>query len=108
MKSIEIKVGDYIYFQTKDGIFHREDGPAKYIANKNRQEQFWYILGKLHRIKGPAAIWLGSYWERDGAFYKYKWCKNGTVHRLNAHATITHGGTKEYYEFGNYICNKKG
>lgn len=102
MKSIETKVGDYIYFKTKNGIFHREDGPAKYVNNDTKQEEFWYILGKLHRVKGPAAIWLGSYWEIGGYNYKYGWYKNSQCHRLNAPALIKWNGTKEYYEFDLY------
>lgn len=36
----------------KDGLRHREDGPA-YIHNEN---VIWFYEGKLHRLDGPAVV----------------------------------------------------
>ena len=38
-------------FWRKNGVFHREDGPAIEWADGGKQ---WYINGKLHREDGPA------------------------------------------------------
>jgi hypothetical protein len=40
-----------IYY--KDGLFHREDGPAIEHANGHKA---WYINGMRHREDGPAII----------------------------------------------------
>ncbi len=43
--------GNLIY--SKDGLFHREDGPAVIHANGTKE---WYINGNRHREDGPAVI----------------------------------------------------
>jgi len=55
--------GTIIY--TKDGKYHREDGPARIYANGT---QIWYKNGKLHRKDGPAVIWDDGIqcWFKDG------------------------------------------
>ena len=35
----------------KDGVLHREDGPAIEMTNGDK---YWYINGMLHREDGPA------------------------------------------------------
>lgn len=45
----------------KDGLMHREDGPA-FTHNKN---EYYFQNGKLHRLDGPAVITKGGpkeYW----------------------------------------------
>ncbi len=44
-------IGSERYY--KDGVYHREDGPAVDLTNGY---QAWYIDGKLHRVEGPAII----------------------------------------------------
>lgn len=53
----------------KNGILHREDGPA--IEHK-RGEKNWYFNGKLHREDGPATEYS------DGS---YEYWLNGILHR---------------------------
>jgi hypothetical protein len=37
----------------RDGVLHREDGPAVIWHDSYR---FWYQDGKLHRLDGPATV----------------------------------------------------
>jgi len=43
------KYGDKRWY--KDGLLHREDGPAIEWANGDKE---WYIEDKRHRVDGPA------------------------------------------------------
>lgn len=58
----------------KDGVPHREDGPALY--GKNGYE-VWMKDGRVHREDGPAIISKrGNHWYLDGTQYSYeKWIK---------------------------------
>ena len=49
----------------RDGVRHREDGPAIESAGGRRE---WYRAGKLHRDDGPAVESADGYreWWRDG------------------------------------------
>ena len=38
---------------SKDGLLHREDGPAVELANGRRE---WFINGDRHREDGPAVV----------------------------------------------------
>jgi len=49
-----------------NGMFHREDGPAREFANGSNE---WFIHGRLHRVDGPAINWVVSgdkEWWLDG------------------------------------------
>ena len=49
----------------KNGVLHREDGPAKIWVDG---ETWWCINGELHREDGPARTWnegLNEWWIRD-------------------------------------------
>ena len=70
----------------KDGLIHREDGPA--IIYKDGA-QYWYKNGKYHRDDGPAAIC------RDGSQY---WLKNGKYHRDDGPAIIYPNGKHSWYK----------
>lgn len=41
------------YWKTKDGHFHREDGPAVTYSDG---AQYYFVNNKLHRLDGPAII----------------------------------------------------
>lgn len=70
----------------KDGVKHREDGPAIEDANGTRS---WYKNGKIHRDGDEPAV------ERaDGTKW---WYKNGLCHREDGPAVISANGTKEWY-----------
>jgi len=43
---------DGTQFWYKDGLRHREDGPAVIVGDS----KFWYYNGLLHREDGPAII----------------------------------------------------
>jgi hypothetical protein len=66
--------GDKIWFL--DGLFHREDGPAKERANGDK---LWFLDGLLHREDGPAIEWASGH--KD-------WYKNGKIYTPSAHELI--------------------
>ena len=39
------------FYYNKDGLFHREDGPAIIWTNGSKE---WFFCGQLHREDGPA------------------------------------------------------
>jgi len=49
---VEDVKGGYIYY--KNGVYHREDGPAMKITINDYTFYKWYLKGKLHREDGPA------------------------------------------------------
>lgn len=80
---------------TKDGQYHRLDGPAlesSYTKN-------WYQNGKMHRLDGPAV---------EMANGDKHWYQNGKRHRLDGPA-VEHGyGYKEWWIEGiNIDCKTR-
>ena len=92
------------YFYFKDGLYHREDGPAiirddcvRYMMYGKRHRvngpaiiykehvEYW-IEDKLHRIDGPAIV------SKDSEYYYV----NGLLHREDGPALIE-GAHKAYY-----------
>ena len=59
------------YWFNKEGLYHREDGPAVEFA---RGTKYWYINGRLHREDGPAAELIGGakYWYLEDKEYTEK------------------------------------
>ena len=53
------------YYCDKNGLAHREDGPAIEWADGSKE---WYINGLNHRTDGPAAIFSNGakYWYING------------------------------------------
>jgi len=74
----------------KDGILHREDGPAVEMGDGSKS---WYKDGKLHRENGPAV-------EDNG--YK-AWYKNNKCHREDGPAIEYQNGAKEWWENGKQL-----
>ena len=54
----------------KNGVLHREDGPA---VVKEDGSEYWYLDGCLHRLTGPAVFLANG----DKLYYinGYKLCK---------------------------------
>ena len=53
-----------IIYYKKDGVFHREDGPAVIYPDGSKS---WYLNGVLHNEKGPALIdSSGGFWALHG------------------------------------------
>ena len=53
----------------KNGLLHREDGPA---VEKNNGTKKWLINGLLHREDGPAFVWANGrieWWLNDELYY---------------------------------------
>ena len=107
--SIEIKSNSITI--CKNGVFHRDDGPAVIYSSGSKA---WYKYGKLHRDDGPAIIDIDSYraWYKNGKRHRddgpavirndgYKaWYKNGKRHRDDGPAIIYSDGNKEWYKNG--------
>lgn len=72
----------------KDGFIHRDDAPA--ITWNDKHEE-WYRYGKLHRDDGPAVV------KEDGT---KEWLKDGVWHRLDGPAVIYPDGFRYWYKNG--------
>lgn len=61
--TVRTKNSSYIFY-TKNGEYHRTDGPALEYRRTGRRE--WFLNGERHRTDGPAVIDprhnLESYW----------------------------------------------
>ncbi|WP_147303714.1 hypothetical protein [Parvularcula marina] len=73
----------------KDGVIHREGGPAVIVRKKEDGAvhlEAWYQNGKLHRVDDPAILrydeWDSSFVWMEGYF------QNGLLHRADAAARI--------------------
>ena len=85
----KVKNGRYVdalgaVYWYKDGLFHREDGPALEWADGSKE---WYLDGQRHRLDGPAIEYLGVY---------KAWYKNGQFHREDGPAYESANGGKEW------------
>jgi hypothetical protein len=96
----------------KDGILHREDGPAIEEADGRKE---WYLNGQLHREDGPAIEcangrkeWYlnGQRHREDGPAIEHydggkEWYQNSKLHREDGPAVEYADGTKEWYQNDN-------
>lgn len=82
-------------FYFKNGLFHREDGPA--VKNSDGSEE-WHVDGEPHRLDGPAVTWS------DGT---KEWYVKGQLHRFDGPAIEFPSGTKVWYVFG-VNCTEDG
>jgi hypothetical protein len=92
----------------KNGLVHREDGPAIIFFNGDKT---WYKNGKFNRINGPSIelsngtkCWCqnGRFHKIDGPSIEYKdgskyWFKNGLHHRIDGPAIEYNNGHKAWY-----------
>jgi len=74
----------------KDGLLHREDGPAVEWADGAK---FWYKEGKLHRIDGPAIEYANG---------SKLWYEKGKLHRIDGSAVEWNDGIKEWWIEGKF------
>jgi antitoxin component YwqK of YwqJK toxin-antitoxin module len=81
---------------TKDGLPHKEDGPAfiSYYVNGNVQCAAWYKEGIRHRIDGPAFL---DYHD-DGSLREESWCRGDEFHREDGPSRVVYlkNGSKTY------------
>ena len=93
-----------ITYHTKDGKstctyindipfnkLHRLDGPAMIYLNGRKE---WWVNGKKHRINGPAIIYPSGI---------KKWYKEGKLHRLDGAAVVWFDEEEEYWINGKII-----
>ena len=52
--------GNIIYYKKNTGLYHNPYGPA-FISSDGNEE--YYIENKLHRLDGPARMWVNNYEE---------------------------------------------
>lgn len=57
----------------KDGLLHREDGPAVLYADGSES---WFMNGVLHRTGGPARDWVSG---------NEEWYQHGEPYQPSAH-----------------------
>jgi hypothetical protein len=96
----------------KNGLLHREDGPAVQHTTGTNE---WWVNGKRHRVDGPAVEqadgtkewWInGKLHREDGPAIIYEtgtleWYLNGCYHRIDGPAIETSSGGKSWYINGN-------
>ena len=80
-------IGNVTY--RKNGVFHRDDGPAVELYDGSQQE--WYLYGKRHRVGAPAVTTNYGY---------EQWWENDRRHRMDGPAIIYPGGQKEWWRYG--------
>jgi|SRR5690606_16973430 len=81
---VECENGDKFWY--KNGLLHREDGPAREYADGDK---YWYLNGILHREYGPAIERLN---------YSKEWYKNRERHREDGPAIEYANGNKLWYK----------
>jgi hypothetical protein len=87
--------GDDTYWY-KEGIYHREDGPACVYGDGDFT---WYINGKRHRLDGPAVKWGND----------MEWWIEGKRSCLKGPAVIKFGARiKEWWFENNLIYDNTG
>ena len=84
---------------TKDGMLHREDGPA-YIGGDGWRIE-WWLNGQYHREDGPAIICSSL----SLNFESYH--KNGMRHREDGPAFVMPNGYIEYYIDDEYLTEQE-
>lgn len=85
IKNVSITTPAGVQTWYKDGVIHREDGPAIEYPNG---AQAWIQNGKLHRLDGPALIPI-----KDPG----SWYRNGKLHRDDGPAIEYADGSSEWY-----------
>ena len=78
----------YGIFWYRDGLRHREDGPACMYQDGTKQ---WWLNGAQHRLDGPAVIFC------DGST---EWWSYGMKHRLDGPAVERRNGYQAWYKEG--------
>ena len=84
------------HFWRKDGILHREDGPAMFREGMER----WYYEGELHNDNGPAVV-IKFNNKNDPLVY----LPNKKPHYINKQWYIHGAFVKEEYEEINEMPN---
>lgn len=76
------------------GKLHRVDGPASiWVDSSGRSRYEWHLYGELHREDGPAIS------SDDGT---ERWYKRGKLHRVGGPAVISGGKETAWIENGEY------
>jgi hypothetical protein len=75
MNSYRKEINSNVTWRNKDGILHREDGPAIELTDRRKQR---YRNNRLHRIDGPAVEYpknshLNSYYLEGDCLPKEVW-----------------------------------
>jgi hypothetical protein len=95
---------EVIEWKNKDGLLHREDGPAREWLDGDKS---WWLNGKYHREDGPAIECANG--------DKY-WYLNDELHREDGPAIEHVNGSKYWYlnseqhteqEFNDFLLKKR-
>jgi hypothetical protein len=99
---------------TRDGVAHRNDGPAMIYSDGI---QCWYRRGEFHRVGGPAIVCADGmqFWYQHGNFHRddgpaaiypdgeRRWYQHGKLHRDDGPALIYSGGSQRWYRNGKFL-----
>ena len=77
--------------------YYFEDNIELVVYEWGNGAKFWYQMGKLHRLDGPAVEYA------DGTKH---WCQMGKLHRLDGPAIEWSDGTKEWFIEGTYYSEQ--
>jgi hypothetical protein len=80
----------------KNGLLHRENGPAIIYADGRKK---WYQNGHLHRLDGPASEWPKFYRE---------WYQTGLLHRTDGPAIEYYNSRTRNYKNGEKVFYRNG
>jgi hypothetical protein len=84
-KTKEFLNGQMVERWYKDGLLHREDGPA-YLSDDGTKK--WYVHGKLHRTNGPSIISVENDHLMQQIFITEEYYLDGERHNENGPALI--------------------
>lgn len=87
------------------------------VVDKHGNIAYYNPYGELHRIHGPAFIYVdgGKCWYKNGYFHRTDgpaviyatgnryWYQNGLIHRIDGPAIEYSNGNKEWYENGIHV-----
>lgn len=90
-----------LMYLTKDGKYHREDGPAIEHLDGHKE---WWVNGQLHRVDGPAIEHADEIqeWFIDGKKYSEEEFKQRDSDMNSAKMTIDKNGNKIYLKNNQY------
>ena len=93
---IDVRDGTVVMRWYKNGMLHRENGPAMITKNSDKTTlESWYINGQLHRNDAPAIIHTND----NGEVMAEIWYKNNSIHRENGSAIIKYSQGKIIKEY---------
>ncbi|WP_435640462.1 hypothetical protein [Micavibrio aeruginosavorus] len=91
-----VHVRDTLFWFDKNGLCHRDGGPAMIGIMERGNFEIWYQNGKHHRVGAPAKTasdvgYKSRFWGHK------KWFQNGMLHREDGPAVVSVGGAEKWF-----------